>query len=99
MVLAPPVAIVIAGSVRPSPDALATRVGGEIVLVDLRTDRIYSLNRTAARLWELVCAECDWAEVERRMLEEFDVTGDQLREAIDEFVMTMTRDGLLSRSA
>ncbi len=91
--------LVIRSSFRPSPDAIATRVGDEIVLVDLRTDRIYSLNRTAARLWELVGAECDRSEVERRMLEEFDVTPDQLAEAIDEFVLSMTRDGLLSRSA
>ena len=83
---------------RSSPDALATRVGDEIVLVDLKTDRIYSLNRTAARIWELVCADCDRAEVERRMLEEFDVTPGQLAEAIDELVMSMTQDGLLSRS-
>ena len=83
---------------RSSPDALATRVGDEIVLVDLKTDRIYSLNRTAARIWELVCADCDRAEVERRMLEEFDVTPGQLAEAIDDLVMSMTQDGLLSRS-
>jgi hypothetical protein len=80
---------------RSSLDALATRVGDEIVLVDLRTDRIYSLNRTAARIWELVCADCDRVEVERRMLEEFDVTPGQLAEAIDDLVMSMTRDGLL----
>ena len=83
---------------RSSPDALATRVGDEIVLVDLKTDRIYSLNRTAARIWELVCADCDRAEVERRMLEEFDVTPGQLAEAIDEVIMSMTQDGLLMRS-
>ena len=83
---------------RSSPDALATRVGEEIVLVDLRTDRIYSLNRTAARIWELMCADCDRIEVERRMLDEFDVTPDQLAEAIDELVVSMTQDGLLVRS-
>jgi hypothetical protein len=82
-----------------SPDALATRVGDEIVLVDLNTDRIYSLNRTAARIWELMCADCDRAEVERRMLEEFDITRDQLAEAIDDLVMSMMQDGLLVRSA
>ena len=84
---------------RSSPDALATRVGEEIVLVDLKTDQIYSLNRTAARIWELLCADCDRAELERHMLEEFEVTPDQLAEAIDDLVMTMTRDGLLVRSA
>jgi coenzyme PQQ synthesis protein D (PqqD) len=84
---------------RSSPDALATRVGDEIVLVDLKTDKIYSLNRTAARIWELMCADCDRAEVERRMLEEFDVARGELAEAIDELVTSMTQDGLLSRSA
>ena len=83
---------------RSSPDALATRVGEEIVLVDLKTDRIYSLNRTAARIWELVCADCDRIEVERRMLEEFDVTPAQLADAIDEVIVSMTQDGLLVRS-
>ena len=84
---------------RSSPDALATRVGDEIVLVDLKTDKIYSLNRTAARIWELICADCDRAEVERRMVEEFDVARGELAEAIDELVKSMTQDGLLARSA
>jgi len=84
---------------RSSPDALATRVGDEIVLVDLKTDQIYSLNRTAARIWELMCGGCDRAEVERRMLEEFDVTPAELAEAIDALVVSMTRGGLLERSA
>jgi len=34
---------------RPSPDAVATRAGEEMVVVDLKSDRIYSLNRTASR--------------------------------------------------
>ncbi len=83
---------------RSSPDAVATRVGDEIVLVDLKTDQIYSLNRTAARIWELMCADCDRPEVERRMLEEFDVTPAQLAEAIDELIGLMTRGGLLVQS-
>ncbi len=84
---------------RASPDALATRVGDETVLVDLRTDQIYSLNRTATRIWELVCDGCDRDEVERRMLEEFEVTTAELAEAIDDLVGSMTEQGLLVRSA
>ncbi len=82
----------------PSPDALATRVGEEIVVVDLKTDRIYSLNRTAARIWELMGAGCERPEVERRMLEEFDVTPAELAEAIDDLVAAMTEGGLLVRT-
>ena len=84
---------------RASPDALATRVGDEIVLVDLRTDQIYSLNRTATRIWELVCDDCDRAEVERRMLEEFEVSPAELVEAIDDLIARMTREGVLVGSA
>jgi hypothetical protein len=80
---------------RSSPDAVAARVGDEIVLVDLKTDRIYSLNRTAARAWELLCEEHDRAEVERRMLEEFDVTPGELAEALEGLVVALAEHGLL----
>jgi hypothetical protein len=89
--------VVMPSRFQPSPETVATRVGDEIVLVDLKTDRIYSLNRTAARIWELVCAECDRAEVERRMLEEFEVSREEVVAAIDELVVSMTQDGLLVR--
>jgi hypothetical protein len=45
-----------------------------------------------------MCADHDRAEVERRMLEEFDVTPSQLAAAIDDLLATMTEGGLLERS-
>ncbi len=39
---------------RCSPDVTARRLGENIVLVHLGTDRIYELNPTAARIWELI---------------------------------------------
>jgi hypothetical protein len=89
--------VVMPSRFQPSPETVATRVGDEVVLVDLKTDRIFSLNRTAARIWELVCAECDRAEVERCMLEEFEVSREEVVAAIDELVVSMTQDGLLVR--
>ena len=80
---------------RASPDALATRVGDEIVLVNVKTDQIYSLNGTAARLWELITSDRDRADVERCMMMEFDVAVAELTEAIDDVVRSLTRDGLL----
>ena len=80
---------------RASPDVLTAHVGDEIVLVDLKTDRIYSLNGTAARIWEFVSSGRDRAEVERCVMAEFDVTAADLTEAIDDVIGTMTRNGLL----
>jgi Coenzyme PQQ synthesis protein D (PqqD) len=82
---------------RPSPDVVASRAGEEVVVVDLKTDRIYSLNRTAARAWELFCADCERAEVEHRMLEEFDVESGELTNAIDDLLDSLTRNRLLLR--
>ena len=79
-------------------EVLATRAGDEVVLVDLKTDRIYSLNQTAARAWELLSAACDRAEVERRMLEEFDVAPAELAQAIEGLITSLTEGGLLVRS-
>jgi hypothetical protein len=83
---------------RPNPDAIATRLGDEIVLVHLGTDRIYSLNPTGARIWELACDLADRAEIARRLLVEFDVTPGEVEAAVDEILVALTESGLLVRS-
>jgi hypothetical protein len=74
------------GRLAPSPDAVATRLGDEIVVVHLQTDQIYSLNPTAARAWELLCECGDRAEIERRMLAEFEVAPAELAAAMDDLI-------------
>ena len=67
---------------RQSPEAVAQRVGDEIVLVHLKTDRIFALNGTGARIWELISESCDRAEIQKQLLEEFDVAEAQLEREI-----------------
>jgi hypothetical protein len=81
--------------VRPHPDVLASQVDGELVLVHLGTDRILSLNQTAARIWELVCAGCDRPEMRRQMLAEFDVSGDELDRELERVFQTLQDNELL----
>ena len=81
--------------IRPHPDVLASRVGGELVLVHLGTDRILSLNRTAARIWELVGAGCDRPEMRRRMLAEFDVSADELDGELERVLQAFRDNELL----
>ena len=83
---------------RANPDTLATRVDDEIVLVHLKTDRIYVLNRTGARLWELLTTECDRTEIERRMLTEFDVTAAELTVQVDAMLASLAADALIDVS-
>jgi Coenzyme PQQ synthesis protein D (PqqD) len=84
---------------RPSPDVVHRRVDDEIVLVHLGTNRIFSLNRTAGRLWELLEDTAGRAELHRRLLEEFDVEPAQLDAELEGILSAMTAEGLLQTDA
>ena len=75
---------------------VARRLDDETVLVHLRTNRIYTLNATAARLWELLEEGCDRTEIERRMGDEFDVDRAQLAEEIDRVLASLAAEGLVA---
>jgi len=79
-----------------SADTLATRVGDEIVLVHTGTDQIYVLNRTGARLWELLCANRDRAEIERQLLDEFEVAPALLASQVEELIASLLEGNLIA---
>jgi hypothetical protein len=68
----------------------------DVVLVDLRTSRIYSLNHTAARAWELLSTGAERTEVERSLLEEFDVDPSELSASLDDLLERLGAENLVS---
>jgi hypothetical protein len=81
-----------------SPDAIASRVTpDEMVLVQLQNDQMYVLNRTAARVWELLAAGCDRAEIERRLLAEFQVAEDVLAAQVGQLLTSLEDQQLIHR--
>jgi hypothetical protein len=81
---------------RPHPDVVWQRLEDDVVLVHLRTNRIYSLNQTAARAWELLSAGADRAELERALLDEFDVEPVKVGRSLDELLEQLTTADLLA---
>ena len=81
--------------VRPDPNVLAKRVDDEIVLVHLETNRIYELNRTGSLLWDALAAGSTRAELEERLVLEFDVDPEQLAREIDELLGHLTSERLI----
>lgn len=86
-------------SVRVSADAVAKRVGDQVVLVQLQTNRIYTLNQTGARLWELLDGGADLEQARNQMLLEFEVTEAELRSNLDQIVDELAEMGLVERDA
>jgi len=73
-------------SYQPNPDVVAQRVQDEVVLVNLRTNEIYTLNKTAARAWDLIAEGRDRSGVEAGLVEAF---------SVDEAEVGSELDGLL----
>ena len=80
---------------RPVPDVAYRELEGEIVLVHLGTNRIYSLNETGARFWELLAGGSERDEIERQLLEEFVIEPEELRSEIDTMLAALAVEGLV----
>ncbi|MGH7896443.1 MAG: PqqD family protein, partial [Candidatus Binatia bacterium] len=73
---------------RVSDDVIARRLGDEVIVVQLKTDRVYALNDSAARIWELVASGRSVREIQRAVAEEF---------AVDPAILERSIRRLLSR--
>jgi hypothetical protein len=81
---------------RPTPDVVYRELEGEIVLVHLGNNRIYTLNQTGAKFWELLSEGHDREEIERRLLDEFDAEPAALRQEIDSMLDALAEEGLVT---
>jgi hypothetical protein len=68
----------------------------KIILLHLRTDRFYELNRTAARLWELLGKGYVQAELEKQMALEFDLGPAELADQIGTLLTSLKVEKLVS---
>lgn len=70
----------------PGPDVVARRVDQEVVLVNLQSNRIFALNSTGARFWELLAGGAARTEIENALAEEFEASPEEIRASIDALV-------------
>ena len=80
--------------IRRRPDVIARRVGETAVLVHLGSNRIYELNDTGARIWELAGDGTTVEELIDRLGREFDVDRSQLGSEVALIVGELLREGL-----
>jgi hypothetical protein len=73
---------------------VARRVGQTAVLVHLGSNRIYELNDTGARIWELASEGATVEGLIDRLEREFDVDRGQLASEVAVIVNDLVREGL-----
>ena len=68
-----------------------------MVLVHLRTNRIFSLSPTGARFWELLSAGSTRAEIETALLDEYDVSREEVSAEVDSLVRMLETEDLVEK--
>lgn len=81
--------------VSPNPDVVARRLDDSIVLVNLETNRIFTLNTTGGRIWELLSAGSSAEEIETVLEAEFDVQREQAGVEVASLVEKLLGEGLV----
>ena len=81
-------------SIRRRPDVVARRVGETAVLVHLGSNRIYELNDTGARIWELTADGATIEGLVDRLEHEFEVDRGELASEVARIVDDLVREGL-----
>ena len=66
-----------------NPDVIYRKIGKEMILINLKTEQIYSLNHTAARFCELLLDGVSLENIEYQLMQEYDVTEKDLHEEIN----------------
>ena len=85
----------LARRIRQSAQVVSSRLGEAGVLVHLQTNRIFEVNATGVRIWELAGTGRTIAEIEDHLRDEFDVEPARLRTELLALVNELSREGLL----
>ena len=74
---------------------MSNRLGDGGVVVNLRTNRIFELNATGMRAWELIGEGHTRDEIERRLEDEFEVEPARVRAELATLIADFAREGLV----
>lgn len=85
-----------ATALRPNPDVIAKRLDQATVLVHIPTNRIFELNETGTRIWEMVGQGFDVDHIVQRLVDEFDIEGTQAADEIKNLLVRLQNEGLLA---
>lgn len=77
-------------------DVIWREVDGDIVGLDLRSSRYFTLNTTAAQLWKLLEHDAETDELVDALVHAYGVEPDRARTDVAAFVEAMREHGLLA---
>jgi len=82
------------------PHVVSRSIAGEMILVPIRKnvgdmESIYTLNETAARVWEMIDGKRSTEEIQNQMIKEFDIDPTQAEQDLVELIENLLEIGVL----
>lgn len=79
-----------------SPEVMLQEVGGEAVLLDLRSESYFGLDGVGTRIWRLVEIDGHLKAVHAKLLDEYDVEPARLEDDLKELIGRLAEAGLVN---
>ena len=83
-------------ALRLNPNVIAKRLDQATVLVHISTNRIFELNETGTRVWELLGQGLDADRIVRHLVDEFDVDDARAADEVKNLLVRLRTEGLLT---
>jgi len=81
--------------VRIAPDVLHQELGGETVLLNLANESYFGLDEVGTRVWQVLGETRSASDVVARLVEEYEVSTDQLRLDVERLISELVEAGLV----
>jgi hypothetical protein len=78
-----------------APGVVFREVGGEAVLLDLASERYFTLDATGTRMWALLAEHGETSEVVHLLLAEYEIDEAVLERDLDELIERLLSEGLV----
>jgi len=79
-----------------SPEVMMQEVGGEAVLLDLKSESYFGLDEVGTRIWQLVEQDGHLKAVHAALLAEYEVDSARLEQDLKDLIARLAEAGLVS---
>ncbi len=79
-----------------SSEVLTQEVGGETVILDLKSESYFGLDEIGTRIWQLLQEQEDIQTITATMLNEYDVEEEQLGKDIQNLITQLNKAGIVT---
>ena len=79
-----------------SSEVLTQEVGGETVILDLKSETYFGLDEVGTRIWQLLVEQEDVQAITATMLNEYDVEEEQVEKDIQNLLTQLDKAGIVT---